>query len=155
MKEIWASVSSMGSFKAPGQDGFQALFYQKCWDLVRGSVCEMEMRVLQGQPLPEGPNRTYLMLIPKTENPHKPSQFRSISLYNVAYKIITKTIVQPLQGVLPELIAPTQASFVPGRTIWDNIVIMQELLHTMRKTKGKRACMAIKIDLEKTYDRLR
>ena len=36
----------------------------------------------------------------------------------------------------------------------DNIIIAQELIHTMTLKKGKTGFMAIKIDLEKAYDRL-
>ncbi|XP_074266552.1 uncharacterized protein LOC141589827 [Silene latifolia] len=48
----------------------------------------------------------------------------------------------------------TQSGFVPGWKISDNIVVFQEVIHTMRKNKGNRGFMAIKIDLEKAYDRL-
>ena len=36
----------------------------------------------------------------------------------------------------------------------DNAIIVQELIHSMSKKKGKEALMAIKIDLEQAYDRL-
>lgn len=36
----------------------------------------------------------------------------------------------------------------------DNMIITQEIIHTMSKKKGKIGFMAIKIDLEKAYDRL-
>ena len=35
-----------------------------------------------------------------------------------------------------------------------NIIVAQELIHKMRLTKGKKGFMAIKIDLDKTYDSL-
>ncbi|KAH9788525.1 reverse transcriptase domain-containing protein [Citrus sinensis] len=44
--------------------------------------------------------------------------------------------------------------FVPGRHIIDNIVVAQEVVHSMRRKTGKRGLMAIKVDLEKAYDRL-
>lgn len=53
------------------------------------------------------------------------------------------------------MISPTQYSFVPRRHITDNIVIVQEMLHTMCKNKGASGYMVIKIDFEKAYDRLR
>ncbi|KAL8161319.1 hypothetical protein V2J09_012808 [Rumex salicifolius] len=36
--EVEGVVRSMGSFKAPGPDGFQPVFYQQCWDVVGDSV---------------------------------------------------------------------------------------------------------------------
>ncbi|KAH9750393.1 putative ribonuclease H protein [Citrus sinensis] len=80
--------------------------------------------------------------------------FRPISLCTVAYKTVTKIIANRLQALLPELIGPQQTSFVPGRHIVDNIVIAQEVVHSMPKKTGKRGLMAIKVDLQKAYDRL-
>ena len=36
----------------------------------------------------------------------------------------------------------------------DNVVIVQELIHTLDNKKGKLGCMTIKIDLAKAYDHL-
>ena len=47
-----------------------------------------------------------------------------------------------------------QSSFVLGRHITDNIIVTQEVVHSMRKMRGRDRYMAIKVDLEKAYDRL-
>ncbi|KAG8479287.1 hypothetical protein CXB51_029072 [Gossypium anomalum] len=47
-----------------------------------------------------------------------------------------------------------QAGFITGRSINDNIILAQEVIHSMRCQK-KRKWMVIKIDLEKAYDRVR
>ena len=36
----------------------------------------------------------------------------------------------------------------------DNAIIVQEIIYTMGKAKGKCGYMALKIDLEKAYDKL-
>lgn len=41
---------------------------------------------------------------------------------------------------------------MPGRNIIDNKVVAYEIIHIMRNMKGMRGCMAIKIDMEKTYN---
>lgn len=130
--EIHDVVKCMGSLKAPGPDGFQALFYQKNWNLVASSVFKLVLDVLAGKGIPPSLNNTFIALIPKVNVPESPKQFRPIGLCNVTYKIITKVIVNRLKVVLPKLISPTQASYVPGRQITDNIVIFQEVLHSMR-----------------------
>lgn len=55
---------------------------------------------------------------------------------------------------MEELVSPCQCSFIPNRQSGDNIVIAQEVIHSMKKKKGAMGWMAIKIDLEKAYNRL-
>ena len=59
-----------------------------------------------------------------------------------------------LRPYLDKLIGPCQGAFFPGRRGVDNTIIVQELIHTMGKTKGRGGYMALKIDLEKAYDKL-
>ena len=41
-----------------------------------------------------------------------------------------------------------------GRRSSDNVIIAQELIHSLKRRKGREGFMVIKIDLEKAYDRL-
>lgn len=77
-----------------------------------------------------------------------------ISLCNVIYKSLSKIIVQRLKSLMPKLVSPHQVSLVPGRNIHDNIIIVNELIHSMKRKTGKKGYMAIKVDLEKAYDRI-
>ena len=148
-------VKNMGAMKAPGPDGFQAIFYQKNWDIVSPSVYETVLSILDGKGLPPGINETFLVLIPKVDKPERPTQFRPIGLCNVIYKIVTKAIVNRIKPLLPVVTSCTQTSFIPGRQITDNIVIVQEVLHTMKRKQSGKGYMTIKIDFEKAYDRLK
>ena len=49
---------------------------------------------------------------------------------------------------------PVQSAFVSGRKGVNNAIIVQEIIHTISKMKGKVGYMAIKVDLEKAYDKL-
>nr|KYP72339.1 hypothetical protein KK1_004927 [Cajanus cajan] len=55
---------------------------------------------------------------------------------------------------MEKLAHPNQCSFMPHRNK-DNIIIFQEVIHSMRLRIGRKGWMAIKIDLEKAYDRLK
>lgn len=72
----------------------------------------------------------------------------------MVYKIITKVIVRRLRPLLDSIISPLQSSFVPNRHTTDNIIIIQEILHHIRKSKAREGGMAMKLDLEKAYDKV-
>ena len=104
----------MAAFKAPGPDGYQALFFQKQWDLTGDQVTKLALNILHGREFPTGLNETFLVLIPKIDNPQSVTQLRPVGLYNVVYKAITKAIVNRIKLVLEKLIAPTQITLFLG-----------------------------------------
>ena len=104
--------------------------------------------------IPPNLNSTLICLIPKVPNPETVNQFRPIGLCNTLYKTITKILVLKLKPFLSDLIHPLQASFIPGRKASDNVIMVQEIIHSMSLPRSKIGYMAIKIDLEKAYDRL-
>ena len=154
-EEVEKAVRGMGSFKAPGPDGFQPVFYQRCWETVGDAVVRFATQFFETGKLPENTNDALVVLIPKVTKPESITQFRPISLCNVLFKTITKAMVGRLKGIMKKLIGPAQASFIPGRLSADNIVVVQEAVHSMRRKKGRKGWMLLKLDLEKAYDRLR
>lgn len=72
----------------------------------------------------------------------------------MAYKIITKVLVNHLRPFLDDMISPLQSSFIPGRGTSDNAILAQEVVHYMHLNKSKQGTIAFKIDLEKAYDRV-
>jgi len=103
----------MQPLKAPGLNGFQALFFQKFWHLVGPNVSKVVLGILNGAQLPEGFNDNFLTLILKVDHPQQVSQFRLIGLCNVTYKLVMKILVNRLKRILPDLISPCQSSFIP------------------------------------------
>ena len=70
------------------------------------------------------------------------------------YKIVTKIISNRLKPIISRVVAPNQCSFIKGRQSSDNIILVQEIIHSMRNMRKKNGFMAIKIDLEKADDRI-
>ena len=104
--------------------------------------------------MPSHLNQTLITLIPKCIGANCLSLYRPISLCNTIYKIVKKIIVQRLRPFLDKLVSPLQAAFVSRRKGLDNMIIVQALIHMMSTKKGNQGYMAIKIDLEKVYNRL-
>lgn len=99
-------------------------------------------------------NHSMICLIPKQHAPENLSQFRPICLSNVVIKIITKVIANQMKPLMGDLISMNQASFIPGRDTTNNILMVQEMIHTLRRKKGKKGNLVAKIDLEKAYDKV-
>ena len=75
-------------------------------------------------------NSTFLALIPKEQNPSSIKRFRRISLCKYSYKIISKVISNRLKKVIPDIISKNQGGFIAGRQIYDNILMVQEAIHS-------------------------
>lgn len=152
--EVRSALFSMGNYKSPGPDGFHPLFFKSQWDVLGTSIFQFVQRVFQNPLLIREVNQTLISLIPKQEDISKASQFRPIALYNVIYKVVTKVVANRIRPILPYMISQHQSSFIPGRSTVDNILLLQETLHSMALMKGQKGYMVLKLDLEKAYDRL-
>ncbi|KAL9659592.1 hypothetical protein QQ045_024399 [Rhodiola kirilowii] len=91
---------SLGPLKAPGIDGFPAVFYQKFWEKVKASVVSKVRRFWMDGFLDKEMNKTLITLIPKKKDADRMEDWRPISLCTVAVKIITKILAMRLQPIL-------------------------------------------------------
>ena len=71
---------------------------------------------------------------------------------NASYKILAKLISNRIKPLLGKLICPLQGGFVKGRHLIDNVIQVQEAIHSssQRKEKG----MLIKLDMQNAFDRV-
>ncbi|XP_041004081.1 uncharacterized protein LOC121249435 [Juglans microcarpa x Juglans regia] len=137
--EVNEALKQMHPTKAHGPDGMSPIFYQKYWHVMGNLVTSTVLRSLNSGVLPTDLNHTLISLIPKKKCCEMVADFRPISLYNVIYKLVSKT----------------QGAFVPGRLITDNVLVAYELVNYLRnKRKGKTGYMSLKLDMSKAYDRV-
>lgn len=69
--------------------------------------------------------------------------------------IITKTIANHIKRFLPEIIDEEKNAFIQGILITYNALVAMECFHWLKnKRKGKHGVMALKLDMDKAYDRL-
>ena len=95
-----------------------------------------------------------MVLIPKVAHPELITQFHPINFCNTLYKLLSQIIVQRLKPYTAKVINPCQVKFVPGRRTSDNIILVQEVIRTLKSRWGQAGYVALKLDLEKAYDRL-
>ena len=75
-------------------------------------------------------NSTFLALTPKEVNPSSFDRFHPISLCNASYKILDKLLTNRFKILVGKLISPLQGGFVKGKHLIDNVIQVQEALHS-------------------------
>ncbi|GMI77374.1 hypothetical protein HRI_001406700 [Hibiscus trionum] len=155
VEEISAAFLDINPKKAPGIDGFPSSFYRQHWDMIGPDFLSLCMDLLQGKADMASVNRSVIVLIPKIYDPTTMKHFRPISLCTVIYKTVFKVLVNRLKSTLSSCISDSQAAFISGRNITDNILIAHELVHTFHSsgTLSSQGA-AVKLDMEKAFDRV-
>lgn len=153
LQELKTVVFSMNPYSATGPDGMNGKFFQSCWDIICKDLLKVVQSFFCGHEMPKYFSHACLVLLPKVDHPNKLADFRPISLSNFTNKIISKLICLRLAPILPNLISPNQSGFVKGRSIKENIMLAQEIIHQIKKpiVGGN---VVIKLDMAKAYNRV-
>ena len=153
--EVEKALQQMHPLKAPSPDGMSPLFYQHFWPTVKSIVITIALDFLNHGTAPPHFHDTHIALIPKTKNPESVTDYRPISLCNVAYKLASKVVANRMKTVLQEIVCENQSAFVAERLITDNVLVAHEMMtHISRKRKGKCGEIALKLDMSKAYDQV-
>ncbi|KAK2662858.1 hypothetical protein Ddye_001432 [Dipteronia dyeriana] len=96
-QEVKQSLFHICGLKAPGPDGFHALFFQKYWKNCKRVLVRLVSDCFINGVIPDNINHTFISLVPKIPNPICMSQLRPTSLCNTFYKVISKASIQQAQ----------------------------------------------------------
>lgn len=142
----------MDSNKSPGPNGLKLASYKKFKNFCGLDIFAATTSWLENGFFPPQINQTTIVPIPKIPNPTNIKDFRPISLCNVLYKIISKTLANRLHPSLNKCILFEQSAFMEGHSILDNAFIASETIPRMKcKSRGKVGEVALKIDISKAF----
>ena len=104
--------------KTPGDDSFAKEFYETFFELLWRNLIDSFNEGFQTGKLSISQRRGIISLIPKDENNLMVlSNWQSITLLNVDYKILARAIAKRIEPNLPKLVHSDQTGFVKGRYI--------------------------------------
>lgn len=152
-EEIFNALKEMEPNKSPGCDGLSSALYLKFFDIF-GPILEDVINLAYEQnSLSMSQKMSYITLICKDKNNSTDMKnYRPISLLNIDYKIISKVLTTRLGKILPDIIHMDQTCAVKGRTIFDNVHLLRNIIDYVDQ-KNLGACF-ICLDQEKAFDRV-
>jgi hypothetical protein len=149
--EIFKALKSIGDLKAPGLDGYGAMFFKASWSIIKHDVIAAVQEFFVEGKIYNAINSTLVTLIPKHAAVKTIKEYRPISCCTTLFKIISKILTLRLSRVLGSIINLSQAAFVPGQHIHDHILLAYELIRGYSRSSGTPKCM-MQLDLQKAYD---
>ena len=92
-QEVHRALKQIFPLKTPSLDGMPPLFYQHFWPTMGNVVTKTVLDFLIFGISPPNFNDTYIILVPKINQPKRVTEFRPISLCNVIYKLAVKHLL--------------------------------------------------------------
>ena len=152
-EECYAAIKAMKDCKSPGSDGLPKEFYKQFFPLFGHSFINMINGCFEDGQLTESQRLGYISLLcKKLDAPQFLMNWRPISLLNVDYKIISKSLCNRLKMVMSSLVSIDQTCAVPGRSILDNCHLLRCISDYVDQ-KGMHVAI-ISLDQRKAFDRV-
>ena len=149
--ECFNTLKTFQKNKTPGNDGLTVEFYLVFWPIVGKHLIDCFNYAHDHGELSNSQKQAVITLLEKKgKDKRLIKNWRPISLINVEAKIASKTLAKRLEPILPEIIQCSQNAYIKGRSIFDAVRTVDDILEYTRHTKMSGILVAI--DFEKAFD---
>jgi len=152
-EECFSALKMMKNDKSPGSDGLTKEFYVQFFPIIGNIYITIINHSYELGLLSSSQRTGHITLICKDkDHADNMKNWRPISLLNLDYKILTKTLTNRLRQVMANLISIHQTCAVPERSILDNNHLLRSVIDYVNQKELP--CGILSLDQEKAFDRV-
>ena len=140
----------MENGKSPGSDGLTSEFYKHFWKLIGSDLLDTLKQSLEDGSMTPSQRQAIITCLHKKGDRENLNNWRPISLLNVDYKILSKSVANKMANTLETIINPSQTASVPGRSILFNLSTIRDLIDYAKE--NDLPAVIISIDQVKAFD---
>ena len=153
LDELTVALNDMKKDSSPGFDGLTVRFYKTFWPLLGKWVLASLSDAFAAGSCTVDQRRGIVRLLPKRNKPtHFVRNLRPISVLNVDFKLLTKTLAIRMRDIMPTIIHPDQNGFIRHRFLGDNVMDIYSLLATVRSMEDADDMCFFSVDIYKAFD---
>ena len=153
VSECFDTLKSFKKNKTPGNDGLTVEFYLAFWPILgKHLVNSFNYAHNYGELSNSQKQAVIILLEKKGKDKRLIKNWRPISLINVDTKIVSKALAKRLEHILPDLIHYNQNAYVKGRSIFDAVRTIDDVLEYTKRSE--QSGVLVTIDFEKAFDSL-
>ena len=153
VSECFDTLKSFKKHKTPGNDGLTVEFYLAFWSILGKHLVNSFNYAHNYGELSNSQKQAVITLLEKKgKDKRQIKNWQPISLINVDTKIVSKALAKRLEHILPDLIHYNQNAYVKGRSIFDAVRTIDDVLEYTKRSK--QSGVLVTIDFEKAFDSL-
>ncbi len=134
IEDLHIVAKSVTRDKAPKPDGIVFKFYIFFYEIIWENFSKMVNVVFEVGHFPQGMNKGLITLLFKARGTKYFSNWKSITLLNVVYKIYVKVLQLKLQLAFMEVVDMDHATFLPQWYFLDNALLVHETMDWTKHT---------------------
>jgi len=132
LNEVNAAVCKLKNNKAAGSDGLPAELFKAGGEVLVEYLHQIITKIWMEENMPDDWSLSTICPVYKKGDTMSCSNYRGISLLNIAYKILSNILCDRLKPLCNNVIGDYQCGFRPGRSTTDQIFALRQILE---KTK--------------------
>lgn len=143
LEEIEEAINSAKLNKSPGMDGLPIEFYKFFWQDLKDIMIKLIQDFQVTSILPKSMKNIVVTPVPKKGDRLQIKNWRPISLLNTDYKIIARIFSKKIAQVSSSLLSSDQSYCVPGRTIYNNLHLLRNIINHANQSNQQLAIISL------------